>query len=66
MTHLKNSQQENLTSSGPYYSQHDLAVVNRLKDMTAGQGLGDAVYYDDDYVGALKDFGIELPNVSKE
>lgn len=63
MTHLRNSQQ-NLNSDVPYYSQHDQAVVNRLKESLHNQGLGDEIYYqDEEFAGALQDFGLQPPDV---
>lgn len=67
MTALKNSTSSS-TESSPYISQHDEAVVARLRNMGATQGLGDQIYYpDDELAGVLQDFGyLDNPNIEKE
>jgi hypothetical protein len=60
MTHLKNLP-TNSTSDSPYVSQHDLAVVQRLKEQ-GNQGLGDEIYYqDEEFAGFMQEFGLEPP-----
>lgn len=50
-----------MTYDSPYYSQHDQAVVERLKSFAASQGLGEEIYYpDDDTAGLLQDFGVDI------
>jgi hypothetical protein len=51
----------NSTSSGSYYSQHDQAVVERMKNFGGTQGLGEEIYYqDEELTGMLQDFGINI------
>lgn len=65
MTQLRN-QPVSLTSDN-YYSQHDQAVVERYKNMAAGQGLGDEIYYEDtDVAGIFQDLGLNTMNPAKE
>jgi hypothetical protein len=65
MTALKPTSTSN--QDQPYYSQHDEAVVARLKNFAANQGLGEEVYYpDEDMVGLLQDFGVANPNLDRE
>jgi hypothetical protein len=61
MTHLRTLPQ---SSNSEYISQHDQAVVARLKNLSANQGLGEEVYYpgDEDMAGILQDFGLASPD----
>ena len=65
MTALRSS-----TSSvpdSPYVSQHDEAIVDRMKNFATNQGLGDQIYYqDEDMADLLQDFGITNPNLNRE
>ena len=64
MTSLRN---QSLTSDNRYYSQNDQAVVERLKNLGANEGLGDAIFYqDEELAGVLQDFGYTLPEPDKE
>src|SRR6266498_160692 len=54
--------QTNSNSETPYYSQHDQAVVERLRNFASNQGLGDEIYYaDEELTGMLQDFGYKVP-----
>lgn len=66
MTALQNPTSNSVPNS-PYYSQHDQAVVDRLKGFAANQGLGEEIYYpDEDLAGVLQDFGLVNPNIERE
>jgi hypothetical protein len=66
MTHLRN-QQINSNSDTPYYSQHDMAVVARMKEFAGTQGLGEEILYpDNDTLGLMQDFGLDSPNITRE
>lgn len=52
---------KSLTYDDKYYSMSDEAEAARLQSMSASQGLGDTLnIYDDDYVGMMSDFGIQI------
>lgn len=61
MTHLKNLSQDS-NSNTPYYSQHDMAVIKRLKENGMVAGLGDEIFYnDEEMAGFMQEFGLEPP-----
>jgi hypothetical protein len=55
MTAVKTNTQS--STSDPYYSQHDIAVAQRLAE---AQGFGEPLYYndDDDLAGVIQDLGV--------
>lgn len=57
------------SESSPYVSQTDEAIVARLNNFGAMQGLGDEIYYPEEMHGMLDEFGVQSiinPNLSKE